>query len=245
MLLKDSESISAFADYYFGKDFYNEALDLYREMIDNNPDEAQLYEKAGYCHQQVAEYDKALEMYSRAEILDRKIWTLKKIGFCNRRLGNHKAALKNYLEAEKMDPGNMHTIAMVGHCYLDMKDFDSALKYYFKVEYNDLENTRILKPIAWCYFVQGKYDQSKKYFDKISTGKMTGHDYINAGHLALCMGDRISALEYYRKSIIVGKMDKSDFLDIFNDDADILIANNIDPDDLPIITDYLFFDLED
>ena len=245
MLLKNSESISAFADYYFGKDFYNEALDLYREMIDNNPDEAQLYEKAGYCHQQVAEYDKALEMYSRAEILDRKIWTLKKIGFCNRRLGNHKAALKNYLEAEKMDSGNMHTIAMIGHCYLDMKDYDSALKYYFKVEYNDLENKTILKPIAWCYFVQGKYDQSKKYFDKISTGKMTGNDYINAGHLALCMGDRISALEYYRKSIIVGKMDKSDFLDIFNDDADILIANNIDPDDLPIITDYLFFDLED
>ena len=74
---------------------------------------------------------------------------------------------------------------------------------------------------------------------------MTGHDYINAGHLALCMGDRIRALEYYRKSIIEGKINKNDFTDIFNDDADILTANNIDPDDLPIITDYLFFDLED
>jgi tetratricopeptide (TPR) repeat protein len=245
MLLKDSESISTFADYYFGKDFYNEALDLYREMIENNHEEAQLYEKAGYCHQQVGEYEKALEMYTKAELLDRKIWTLKKIGFCNRRLGNHKAALKSYLEAEKMDPENMHTIAMIGHCYLDMEDYDSALKYYFKVEYNDPDNTRILKPIAWCYFVQGKYEQSKKYFDKINPDEMTGHDYINAGHLALCMGDRINALEYYRKSIIVGNMDKSDFLDIFIDDTDTLIANNIDPDDLPIITDYLFFDLED
>jgi len=245
MLLKDSESISAFADYYFGKDFYNEALDLYREMIENDPEEAQIYEKAGYCHQQLGEYEKALMMYTRAELLDRKIWTLKKIGFCLRRLGDHKSALKNYLEAEKMDPENMHTIAMIGHCYLDIEDFDSALKYYFKVEYNDPENTRILKPIAWCYFVQGKYGQSKKYFDKIKPGEMTGHDYINAGHLSLCMGDSISAMEYYRKSIIVGKMDKDDFLDVFNGDTDILIANNIDPDDLPIITDYLFFDLEE
>lgn len=245
MVLKDNESISTFADYYFGKDFYNEALELFTEMINEKPDEAQLYEKAAYCHQQNGYYEGALQMYKKAEILDRKLWTLKKIGFCNRRLGRHEEALKYYMEAEPLDPENMHTIAMIGHCYLDLKDFDSALKYYFKVEYNDPDNFRILKPIAWCYFVQGKFDLSKKYFDKIDTSVMKGHDYINAGHLSLCMGDRVKALENYRKSIVVGKMDKKDFMEIFNDDADILIRNNIDPDDLPIITDYLFFDLED
>jgi tetratricopeptide (TPR) repeat protein len=245
MVFKDSESLSTFADYYFGKDFYIEALDLYNELINDSPEEAQLYEKAAYCYQQIAEYDKALEMYRRAEILDRKIWTLKKIGFCNRRLGRHGEALKYYMEAERMDPGNMHTIAMIGHCYLDMEDYNSALKYYFKVEYNDPKNVRILKPIAWCYLVQGKYEQSKKYFDKIGKAGMTGHDYINAGHLALCMGERMKAIEYYRRSIIEGKMGKSDFQDIFDDDAEMLVANKIDPDDLPIITDYLFFDLED
>jgi len=245
MVLKDSESISTFADYYFGKDFYSEALDLYADLIAENPDDSQLYEKAGYCYQQLAEYEKALDMYSRAEILDRKIWTLKKVGFCNRRLSNHKAALKSYMEAEKMDPENMHTIAMIGHCYLDMEDYDSALKYYFKVEYNDPDNFRILKPISWCYFVQGKYELSKKYFDRISKKEMTAHDYINAGHLALCMGNSLLALENYRKSIVDGKIDKSDFLEIFNGDADILVKNKVDPDDLPIITDYLFFDLED
>ncbi len=245
MVLKDSEGMSTFADYYFGKDFYDEALDLYLEMIEATADEAQLYEKAGYCYQQNAYYAEALAMYKKAEMLDRKIWTLKKIGFCNRRLGNHSEALQYYLEAEKMDPQNMHTIAMIGHCYLDMHDFDAALKHYFKVEYNDPDNIRILKPIAWCYFVQGKYEQSKKYFDKITRDKMTGHDYINAGHLALCMGDRVTALENYKKSITEGKMDKTAFLELFNDDRDILIANNIDPDDLPIITDYLFFTLED
>lgn len=245
MVFKDSESISTFADYYFGKDFYTEALDLYIELINESPEQAQLYEKAAYCHQQLAEYEKALDMYRRAEIFDRKIWTLKKIGFCNRRLGKHGEALKYYMEAEKMDPGNMHTIAMIGHCYLDMQDYDSALKYYFKVEYNDPKNQRILKPIAWCYLVQGKYEQSKKYMDKIGQARMSGHDYINAGHLALCMGERMKAIEYYRRSIVEGKIGKSDFQDIFNDDAGMLIANNIDPDDLPIITDYLFFDLED
>jgi len=245
MVFNDSESLSTFADYYFGKDLYNEALDLYTELINDSPEEAQLYEKAAYCYQQLAEYEKALGMYRRAEILDRKIWTLKKIGFCNRRIGKHGEALKYYMEAEQMDPGNMHTLAMIGHCYLDMEDYDAALKYYFKVEYNDPKNLRILKPIAWCYLVQGKYEQSKKYFDKIGQAGMTGHDYINAGHLALCMGERMKAIEYYRRSIVEGKMSKSDFQDIFDEDAEMLIANKIDPDDLPIITDYLFFDLED
>ncbi|MDX2413875.1 MAG: hypothetical protein QNK33_01675, partial [Bacteroidales bacterium] len=174
---------------------------------------------------------------------EKKSWTTKKIAFCNRRLGNFNEALKFYLEAENDEPENMHTIAMAGQCYLDLDDYDNALKYYFKVEYNDPDNIRVLRPIAWIYFVLGELDKSKKYYSKLSESKLSGHDYINMGHLDLCLGDRQSALENYRKSLTEGGIDKNDFIEIIEDDRALIEKNNVDPDDLPIIIDYIFFEL--
>lgn len=244
LIFDTQEDIITLADYYFGKDFYTEALDIYKGMADSSIDNPQIFEKAGYCYQQLGDYDMAIGMYKRSDILERKVWTLKKIGYSMRRLGRYEEALEYYLDAESADPENMHTIAMIGHCYLDLKNYEPALKYYFKVEYNDPSNIKVLKPIAWCYFATGRYDQSKKYYDKLSSGRLTAHDLINIGHLALCMGERGEAIDYYRRSMTEGEMRREDFLDIFNEDRDILVNQGIDPDDIPIIADFLLYDLD-
>ena len=183
-------------------------------------------------------------MYMRSDILEKKTWTTKKIAFCLRRLGKNEDALKFYLEAETDDSENMHTIAMIGHCYLDLSKFESALKYYFKVEYNDADNIRVLRPIAWSYFVMGEFENSKKFYDRLENSKLTGHDYINIGHLYLCMGERDQALEYYQKSLSEGKIEKTDFIELIEGDKEYLINNKVDPDDLPIIIDHILFMLE-
>jgi len=238
------EEIMTLADYYFGKNFYSEALEIYNGISETVTDNPQLFEKAGYCYQQEGDYEMALEMYKRADILDRKVWTLKKTGYCLRRLNRQEEALEYYLEAETAEPENMHTIAMIGHCYLDMKEYDSALKYYFKVEYNDPDNFRILKPIAWCYFATGKFEQSKKYYDKLSSGKLSAHDLINMGHLALCTGTLADAIDFYRRSMTEGGMPVSSFLEILDEDREILGRLGIDPDDIPIISDYLLYNID-
>ena len=42
---------------------------------------------------------KHLRYYRRAELIDRKAWTMKKIGLCLRRLGKNEEALEYYLQA--------------------------------------------------------------------------------------------------------------------------------------------------
>ncbi|HUS87560.1 MAG TPA: tetratricopeptide repeat protein [Bacteroidales bacterium] len=242
-LISGQEDILTLADYYFGKDFYDEALELYNKLTGSTPDDPQLFEKSGYCLQQKGDYEEALVMYKNADLLDHKIWTLKKIGFCLRRLGKHDQALESYLDSESLDPENMHTIAMIGHCYLDLQEYEQALKYYFKVEYNDPDNRKIHRPIAWCYFVMGKFDLSRKYYDKLSDDNMTAHDLINIGHLYLCIGERAKAIDNYRRAIMEGQFSKESFIEVLDDDIDILRGHGVDPDDLPIITDYLLFDL--
>jgi tetratricopeptide (TPR) repeat protein len=236
-----SEAESGLADYFFSKNYYDDALELFLRQVEKNPENAQLYEKIGYCYQEAEFFEEALKYYRLAEIIDRKVWTIKKIGLCLRRLGRNEEALEQYLHASDLDPDNIHTIMMTAHCYLDLKEYESALRYYFMVEYKEPGNIKILRPIAWCYFALGRFDDSEKYFERLTDTRLTSHDLINRGHLSLCKGNKKEAAEYYRQSLVLGEITKDDFLRILSEDKTLLIANGVNPDDLPIILDYLFY----
>jgi tetratricopeptide (TPR) repeat protein len=236
-----SEAEAGLADYFFSKNFYSDALQLFIKQVHEKPSDVQLYEKIGYCYQGGEDYEEALKYYRRAELIDRKVWTIKKIGLCLRRLGKNEEALENYLQAYDLEPENIHTIIMVAHCYLDLKNYEEALKYYFIVEYKEPGNLKILRPIAFCYFALGRFDESEKYYDRLSAGKLNSHDQINIGHLALSRGKKREAVELYRQSIISGELSKEQFVSIFSEDKDLLISLGVNPDDLPILVDYLLF----
>lgn len=235
------EAEASLADYFFSKDFFDDALTLYLRRLEDRHDDAQLYEKTGYCYQETGDYEEALGYYKRAELIDRKVWTIKKIGLCLRRLGRNEEALDYYLQAGGMEPANIHTTMMIGHCYLDLRQFEGALRYYFRIEYNDPGNLRILRPIAYCYFALGKFDDSEKYYDRLAESKLNAHDLINMGHLALCKGNKKDAIEFYRKSILSGEITTEKFMTIFAEDRNQLIALGVNADDLSILLDYLLF----
>ena len=237
------EAEAGLADYFFNKNFYDDALGLYLKEIKRKPDEATLYEKIGYCYQENENYREALVYYRRAELINRKPWTLKKIGLCLRRLGKTEEALEYYLLASDMEPENIHTIIMTAHCYLDLYDYEKALKYYFRIEYKEPDNIKILRPIAYCYFALGRFDDSEKYYERLSAGKLTAHDLINKGHLALCKGNKREAVDLYRQSIISAEITSDQFMNIFSGDQELLISLGVNPDDLPILLDYLLFSI--
>jgi tetratricopeptide (TPR) repeat protein len=235
------EAEAGLADYFFSRDFYDDALVLYLRQVKEKPDDVQLYEKIGYCLQENSDFEEALKYYRRAELIDRKAWTIKKIGLCLRRLGRNEEALEYYLQAGSMEPENIHTTIMTAHCYLDLKEYEEALKYYFRMEYGDPGNLKILRPIAYCYFALGKFDDSTKYYERLSAGKLNAHDMINMGHLALCKGKKKEAVDLYRQSIISGEINKEKFMSIFAEDRNMLISLGVNSDDLPILLDYLLF----
>jgi len=236
-----SEAEIGLADYFFSKGYYDDALDLFLRQVNERPDDAQLYEKIGYCYEEADFFDEALKYYRRAELIDRKIWTVRKIAFCLRRLAKNEEALEYYLQAGDIEPENIHTAIMIALCYIDLKDYDKALQYYFKVEYKEPGNIKILRPIAWCYLALGRFDDSERYYERLSVEKLTAHDYINKGHLALCQGKKKEAVENYKQSIVSGEISREDFMSIFAEDRSLLVSNRVNPDDLPILLDYLFF----
>ncbi|MCU0456217.1 MAG: tetratricopeptide repeat protein [Bacteroidales bacterium] len=237
------EAEAGLADYFFSKDFFDDALLLYRKQSAARPDDAQLYEKMGYCCQETGDWEEALKYYRMAELIDRKVWTIKKTGLCLRRLGRYDEALGCYLEAAALEPDNLHTTMMTAHCYLDTKEYEKALNHYFKIEYREPGNLKILRPIAYCYLALGKPEESARYYERLSAGKLTAHDLINMGHLALCQGRKKDAMVLYRQSIASGEISKEQFVTLFGEDRSLLVSLGINSDDLPIILDYLLFSI--
>jgi tetratricopeptide (TPR) repeat protein len=116
-----------------------------------------------------------------------------------------------------------------------------ALKHYFRIEYNDPGNIKILRPIAFCYFALGRFEDSAKYYDRLSEGKLTAHDQINMGHLALCQGRKKDAISLYRHVLLTGDLSKEQFISVFMEDQPLLVSLGVNPEDLPILLDYLLF----
>jgi tetratricopeptide (TPR) repeat protein len=235
------ESDTSMADYLFSKDFFEDARDLYQARLKEEPSSVQLYEKIGYCYQQAGNYEEAVKNYKMAELIERRSWTIKKIGLCLRKLGRFEEALDYYLLAGDADPADKSTILMTAHCWLDLKDYESALKYYFKIEYEQPDNVKILRPIAWCYLALGKFGESQKYYERLTRSELNAHDYINIGHLYLCMKKKKEAAEYYRQSLMAADFNRESFLTTMKYDEEILLKHGVDPADIPIITDYVLF----
>lgn len=235
------DSDISMADYLFSKDFFEDAHDLYASRLREEPSSVQLYEKTGYCLQQAGKYDEALKLYQRAELIERRAWTVKKIALCLRKLGRFEQALEYYIHASDADPSDRHTTLMTAHCYLDIGDYESALKYYFRIEYDQPGNVNILRPIAWCYFSLGNFADSGKYYDRLRNTKLNAHDYINMGHLALCKGNRSEAADLYRQSLTGGELTREAFLNTMKFDEEVLLRHGVDPADIPIIIDYVLF----
>jgi tetratricopeptide (TPR) repeat protein len=200
------------ADYFFSKEYHEDALALYLTILGSVTDDAELYEKAGYCYQKAGEYEKALEKYSMAAIIEPRTWTLRKTGLCLRRLGRPAEALEYYRRALMNEPDDLSTVLMVAHCCLDTANYEEALKHYFRVEYENPGNSKVLRPIAWCYLVTGKYGEAGKYFERLAEAGLTPYDRINMGHLALCQGNTRQAAEHYISAVTGGEMTTEGFL---------------------------------
>lgn len=238
------EDDRSLADYFFSKEYYSDALALYLTLISTVADDAELYEKAGFCYQKEGEYEKAVEAYSTAALIDPKTWTLRKTGYCLRRLGRSEEALEAYRRALKKEPDDPGTILMTAHCCLDTGRYEEALKHYFRIEYESPGNVKVLRPIAWCYLMTGKYRKAHEYFGRLAESGLTPYDMVNMGHLALIQGSSREAASHYINAMEKGKLSTEAFINIFNDDAAMLTAAGISADDLPIVLDYVLMSLK-
>uniref|UniRef100_UPI003561B192 tetratricopeptide repeat protein n=1 Tax=Draconibacterium sp. TaxID=1965318 RepID=UPI003561B192 len=244
-LKEDANIVRNIAEYYFLKNYYNEAAEVFNYLLSEEKS-GELYQKLGYCYQKLGDFELALKAYKSAELFElNKKWNLNKIALCYRNLKQPKKALEYYREVETLDEDNLNVQLNIGHCLLELDRFEEALKTYFKVEYLMPDNKKVWKPIGWCSLVSGKFEQAEKYFKKLLDDSPNKHDLMNMGHVQWCLGKRKEALEYYKQSIVKTEFTEREFFEVFHEDLHYLTGLGIDKDDVPIMLDQLRYFVEE
>ena len=242
-IVSTPENLNKIALYYFEKNHLPEALSAYEMLSEIDTANSEVWQKIGFCKQQLADLNGAVEAYLRAELIEsNNTWVLRRIAQCYRLLKQPEDALQYYRRLEKLHPDDLNIQLNIGHCFLELKQYEEALKNYFKVEWLDDTNTRVLRSIAWCSFLAHKFDVSQRYYAKILQNEPNAHDYMNAGHVELCSKNIKNAMSYYSESI--KKMENiRTFKALLKQDFNELKLAGADLDILPALFDKIEYDL--
>lgn len=242
-VVMQSGNLEKIALYYFEKNNFHEALGAYTLLAETGGSKSEIWQKIGYCRQMLADMKGALEAYLHADLIEENnTWILNRIAYCYRVLKEPVTALEYYHRLEQFRPDDLNIQLNIGHCHLELKEYDKALNYYFKVEMLNSHNTRAWRSIAWCAFLSRKLDVAERYYARIVEVKPNAHDYLNAGHVALCLDQTKKAVEMYKHSL-----NKAGGFEIFQsmlaEDEKELNAAGVNTSILPIILDKIRYEL--
>lgn len=228
------------AEYYFSKNHYNQALELFEEVEHEITATAAYYQKIGYMYQQTSQLSLALAAYNKADIIQPDdIWTVRKMALCYRLTGNFEKALEFYQHADFLKPNQSSILMQIGHCFVELRKFKEALSIYFKLDALEAENIKVWRAISWCSFVSGNIQQADYYIQKLLEAEPNAHDFLNAAHVLWCQRKISSAIDFYLKSLNSQQNNWEIFLETFIDDKMYLISNGIDKDEIPLMLDAL------
>lgn len=243
-IISDEKSLLSIGEYYFSKNQYEDAKNIFERLTGKGLDDAVLFQKIAYCKQMKGDIEGALEDYLKSELMQaNNSWTLRKIASCYRMQKQPQKALEYYRKVEVLNPDNLSVQLNIGHCYLELKEYQEALKTYFKVEYLNSNSHKSWRPIAWCSFLTGKFEQAVNYYEKILSHQAEMSDYLNYGHALLAMKDIKGAIEQYKTSATLQESSKEKFSEAFNADIPELVQAGIPENDLAIVLDQVLYSI--
>lgn len=241
-VVQRTANLERIALYYFEKNNFREAADAYLMLTGMGSATNETWQKIGYCYQMLGMVKKGLDAYLKADLMDENnTWVLRRIAHCYRLLKEPESALHYYRRLEQLTPDDLNIQLNIGHCYLELDQYAEALNYYFKVDLLSHDNTRAWRSIAWCAFLSRKFDVAQRYYAQIIENRPNTHDYLNAGHVELCLLNTKKAVELYVQAVrSAGSL--STFQTLFDEDLDELREAGVNMEILPIILDKVRYD---
>lgn len=244
--LIDRENIlRTVGELYFKKEFHEEASMVFELLLEKDPNNSELLQKCGFCHQKAGNYEKALSYYEKSDTIQTgNIWTIKKIAACHKYLRNTDQALHYFREAEQLNGEDLNIQLNIGHCLIEMERYEEALNTFFKVEYLSNSDKKVWRPIAWCALSIGKLPQAEKYASKIALEERDQHDWMNLGHIKLIIGNVSEAVDCYAQCLKKIDGDTKRFAEMMEEDMELLQRNRVDESLLPLVVDQAYFSMK-
>lgn len=145
-----------------------EAVIMYKAAIAKKPDYADALYEAGWCYNELAQYDEAITYLDKAKrYLSSEAKIYFELAFANANDDRNDEAITNYKKVLELDPLYSDAAKNLGDIYYNDKDYEHATEYYKKyIDGNkDVENIYYYR-IGWSYNDIGKYEEAANYLEK-------------------------------------------------------------------------------
>ena len=239
-ILHRADFLRSIADLLFKLEDYEKAAYEYHQLVQMQEDGNDIYQKLGFCHAFLKNYQEAINCYQRALLISpANKWTLRHLAMCYRHIEDAHHEESCYKELVEMSPDNLSYTYGLGRSLMEQGKYEEALPYFYKIDVMDENNIKAWRGIGWCCFILDKLEQAQKYYDKLTaSSKPDINDWLNAGHVAWCQGHIQQALQYYKKGAEAGALGKAipnPFYDMFKKDFDIMQKKGFSETDLLLV----------
>jgi tetratricopeptide (TPR) repeat protein len=242
--LERKSFIERVAVFHFDKEHWEEAIPMFTYLLETSEPRGDVYQKIAYACQMMGNYREAIGYYRKAELFDSdQLWIANKLGWCHMKLEEYVEAIRHFEQALKMSPDDPKLQGQIAQCHIQNHDYETALQIYTKLRFFMPANLRVLRPIAYCMFVLGRLEEAEEAYDSIlaDPGKKTMYDYMNAGHVKLCLGKRKHATELYKLSVMGIDAPWTPFFHALDEDTKWLLKNGLKPEEVPLLKDFLMY----
>lgn len=235
------ECINHLADFLLSHDYLEEAGELFQLSLERyHADDASLWQKMGYIHQETGDYAQAIRYYLQADLLKPdNVWNNRHIAQCYKKGGNYEEAVTYYKKVEQVQPDNLNLALQIGQCLLELNRYEEAATYFFKIAYIDPGSKNAVRGIAWCLFIMGKHEEAKKYYSLlVDEPQPSVEDWMNAGHVYYLLGEAAQAIDCYRQAQRLCES-HSAFLKCYQADKEALLKQGMSETDFYLLPDEL------
>jgi len=185
--------LSEEAIYSYNEARYEEAINLYKKILESEPKEVSLYLNLAIIYKDLAFYDEAIKLLENLEPKDKNIkFLLAKIyylngqaekampylegsedknsilylGLCSEDLGNLLEAKKYYSRVIEKDKNNIIALLRLAKIHKREKDFKGAIGLYERIKVLDPSIIEVNKILADLYLRIGKFPESYRAYTK-------------------------------------------------------------------------------
>lgn len=197
------------AQLYCDLGWYNEALDFYKELTDNNPENYSLILEYGNTYYKKKDFKGAIAQYRRlTELRSDRIEGWNNLGIVQLQNGDPEAARESICKVLDIEPDNSGALLNMGNYFQSKKEYDAAINFFERAieAHPDF-------PDGWfnlgnAYLGLGNMDKAKAAFEKAlrynrefpSAMKNLGYIYEKTGELDTAEG-------FYSQAILFSKAD--------------------------------------
>ena len=227
---------------FYNKGEYKEAIDAFSVILEECPDNAELYNNIALCYANLGDYEKAEKNYLKAQELNPKLpqiyINLADIYYRNKDMASGIGLITTGICEI---PDNMVLRHYLARFYMEDARLDLAIDELYKILDEQPDNYDAYYDLAKVNFELGNYDVAIENFENVLNYKENEWVYFYLGEAYEANNEIDKAISNYLKAIA----HKSDFILPYKKVAILFLARGDWEDAIEYFEDYLTAEIPD